>query len=379
MSRGNLTFGEFFAGGGLARSGLAPAFRCVFSNDIDPMKCGAYALNFPDDAIQPRDVWRLDADDLPHMDLAWASFPCQDVSFAGARRGLNAPRTGAFWGFWNLIETLANAGRAPATLALENVPGLLSTHRGRDFAGLIGVLADAGYRVGALVVDAALFTPQSRPRVFIIARKGGIPDGLDASAPDPLFHPPNLRAAVDALPHTSRLAWVWWKLPTPPARNTDLAAVVERNPPAGVWKSETDLARLLDQMAPLHRRRVEEAVAGGAFRVGAVYRRIRVEDGRRVQRAEVRYDGLAGCLRTPAGGSSRQFLLVSERGRLRLRCLLPREAARLMGCEESFRLPTRETAALKVLGDGVSPLVVRWLGDHLLARLASRGPMRRAA
>src|SRR5258706_228017 len=67
----------------------------------------------------------------------------------------------------------------------------------------------------------------------------------------------------------------------------------------------------------------------GGRAVGAVYRRMRVEAGRRVQGAEARFDGLAGCLRTPRGGSSRQVIVVVEAGRVRTRLLTSREAARL--------------------------------------------------
>ena len=88
---------------------------------------------------------------------------------------------------------------------------------------------------------------------------------------------------------------------------------------------------------------------------------------------------MAGCLRTPAGGSSKQLLLVTEKGRARLRPLLAREAARLMGCGETYILPDSETAGLKVLGDGVSVLVVHWLGRHLLAPLCSGRARARAA
>lgn len=378
MHTGPPAFLEFFAGGGMARSGLSTMFDCAFVNDIDPMKCETYARNFPDDPIVQGDIWNIDAAKVPTADLAWASFPCQDLSLAGARRGLNAPRSGAFWGFWNVIEALDSQDRAPRTLALENVAGLLSSHGGRDFTTLITTLADAGYRVGAMMIDAALFSPQSRQRLFIIAHKGRIPDGLIADTLDPNFHPPLLRAAVDALAPEARMAWTWWRLPSPPRRNVDLTALLEKSPPDNVWRSDAAMDHLLAQMAPLHRARFEAALADRAWKAGAVFRRIRLENGKKIQRAEVRYDGLAGCLRTPAGGSSKQLLVVTENGRARLRPLMAREAARLMGCCEDYVLPPSETAALKVLGDGVSVPVVRWLGQHLLAPLAS-GESRAAA
>jgi DNA (cytosine-5)-methyltransferase 1 len=369
-------FLEFFAGGGMARQGLSGLFDCAFANDFDPMKCAAYRLNYPGDPIDEGDIWDLDASKLPETSLAWASFPCQDLSLAGERRGLNAPRSGAFWGFWNVIETLGP--RAPRTLAIENVAGLLSSHGGRDFTALITQLADAGYRVGAMLIDAALFSPQSRQRLFIVAHKGKLPSGLVADQPDAVYHPALLCSAVDALPDQTRMAWVWWRLPYPPKRNSDLAALLERNPPEAAWRSDAAAQKLIAQMAPLHRQRVEAALAESRWRAGAVFRRIREENGQRIQRAEIRYDGMAGCLRTPAGGSSKQLLLITENGRARLRPLLAREAARLMGCEDSYRLPDKETAALKVLGDGVSVPAVRWLGQHLLSPLVS-GVSERAA
>lgn len=363
----------------MARQGLNGSFDCLFSNDIDDMKCRTYRRNFVGESLNEGDVWNLDAAALPAASLAWASFPCQDLSLAGARRGLNAPRSGAFWGFWNIIEALDGYGRAPPTLALENVPGLLSSHHGRDFAALIANLAEAGYRVGAMMIDAALFSPQSRQRLFIVAHKGRIPDGMQVETPDPLFHPAPLREAVAALPAESRLAWVWWRLPHPPKRNVDLAAVLERDPPADVWRPQAAMKKLVAMMSSLHRQRFEAALADKTWQAGAVYRRIRWEDGKKVQRAEVRYDGLAGCLRTPAGGSSKQLLLVTENGQARLRPLLAVEAARLMGCDDGYLLPDSETAALKVLGDGVSVPAVRWLGRNLLAQLCAPAAGRKVA
>ncbi len=85
--------------------------------------------------------------------------------------------------------------------------------------------------------------------------------------------------------------------------------------------------------------------------------------------AEARFDGLAGCLRTPAGGSSRQFLIEVDGEATRTRFLSPREAARLMGLPDTFRLPARATDALHLIGDGVAPPVVRFLSEHLLLPL----------
>lgn len=361
------TFYEFFAGGGMARLGLGRAWTCAFANDFDPVKAATYRANFADaDAhFREGDVWALSPEDLPgRADLAWASSPCQDFSLAGARAGLSGGRSSAFFGFWRLIEALDDAGRAPRIIVIENVVGLLTSHGGADFAALGAALAARGYRFGALEIDAATMLPQSRPRVFVVAARE-VPAGLTGDSP---FHTRPVRAAQAALPPEVAARWVWWRLAAPPLRNADLAAVLE--PDAAVrWHTGAQTARLLELMGPLHRARLD-AVNGRA--VGAVFRRTRQEDGRRVQRAEVRFDGLAGCLRTPRGGSSRQAIVVVEEGRVRSRLLSSREAARLMGLPDSYALPRTTTNALHVAGDGVAAPVVRWLAQGLLEPLLDR-------
>ena len=101
-------FYEFFAGGGMARTGLAQGWRCLFANDVDEKKAAAYQANFSDASeLTVCDVALLRVDDLPGVaDLAWASFPCQDLSLAGQRGGLDAERSGAFWPFWRLMMRL---------------------------------------------------------------------------------------------------------------------------------------------------------------------------------------------------------------------------------------------------------------------------------
>lgn len=369
---------EFFAGGGLARLGLDPDFACVFANDIAPAKAAAYRNAFPGEDMRQGDIWALGTGDLPgQAALAWASFPCQDLSLAGARRGLAAPRSGAFWGFHRLIEKLADDGRAPDVLALENVAGLLSSHGGADFAALVSALDGLGYRVGALEIDAALFTPQSRPRLFIVAAKHA-PANLTLSGPAEPFHSQALRGAVARLPDSVRKHFVWWRLDAPPKRNTRLADLLEDDD-AVRWSSEEQTARLLAQMSPLQRARVDALQTSGRREVGAVFRRIRVEHGERVQRAEARFDGLAGCLRTPAGGSSRQILLFVEGETIRSRLVSPREAARLMGAPDHYPLPSGQTAALHLLGDAVCVPAVAWLSQRLLAPLAGVSAARKSA
>jgi DNA (cytosine-5)-methyltransferase 1 len=365
---------EFFAGGGLAGIGLSAGgrgFQTAFANDLSPAKARAFRTNHPDIALHEGDVWDLGVDSLPGApDLCWASSPCQDVSLAGARGGLQARRSGAFWGFWRLMQGLDAEGRGPQIVVIENVVGLLSSGEGRDFAAVCGAMVEAGYRVGALEVDAAAWLPQSRPRLFIVGMRGVA--GPQASGPVAPFHSRRLLAAHERLPEAVRANWAWWRLAEPPRRNTDLAGMLE--PDTAVdWFDTAETNALLALTAPLHRRKLDEAIASGERRVAAAFRRVRVEAGRKIQRLEVRLDGLAGCLRTPSGGSSRQYVLVSEGGRIRARRMTGREAARLMGVPDDYVLPSSESASLTLMGDAVATPVVRALSEQLfLPALASR-------
>ena len=99
------------------------------------------------------------------------------------------------------------------------------------------------------------------------------------------------------------------------------------------------------------------------------YRRTR--NGKQV--LELRFDDISGCLRTAEGGSSRQFLLLHEAGRWTARLITPREAARLMGATERYRLSTSYNESYNAMGDAVAVPVVKYLADHLLVPLAKNG------
>jgi len=218
-------------------------------------------------------------------------------------------------------------------------------------------------------MDAAHWLPQSRPRLFVVATRDE--GGPAASGPCGPFHSRGVVAAWERLSEPARASWRWWRLPTPSLRNTDLAAVLETDLDAG-WFDAARTQRLLDLMAPLHRARLDGLLATGERRVGAAYRRVRREAGVRTQRLEARFDGLAGCLRTPAGGSSRQFVIVVENGEVRARLLTAREALRLMGVPDAYAVPGSTGGALKLAGDGVAVPVVRALSDGLLLPLLGR-------
>jgi len=373
---------EFFAGGGMLRAGLGDGWRCVFANDIDPQKAVAYRANWGGDELVVGDIGKVTSADLPgQADLMWGSFPCQDLSLAGAGAGLGGARSGTFHAFWALARELVSEGRGPKIVAIENVCGALTSRGGRDFEILCRTWDEAGYAVGALVINADRFVPQSRPRLFVIGVRGDVPidPELLTSGPEGPFHPDNLRRAIGKLPEDLRRRMLWWRLPEPVEPVTGLAAVTETDGPHLKWHTAAQTARLLALMSPVNRAKVEAARAAGGWQVGALYRRTRRDaEGRKVQRAEVRFD-MAGCLRTPGGGSSRQTLVVIEAGHVRSRLMTARETARLMGLSDDYRLPGSYSAACKLTGDGVAAPVVGHLARWLFEPLARTGEAARAA
>jgi DNA (cytosine-5)-methyltransferase 1 len=377
MSDQKPSFLEFFAGGGMARAGLGSAWRCVFANDFDATKVETYQANWGKGDIVHEDVGKLALADLPPgaPDLAWASFPCQDLSLAGDYRGLGRERddvltrSGTFWPFWKLMRGLVQAGRPPRTIVLENVYGALTSHAGKDFAAIGAALSGSDYRFGAAVINASDFLPQSRPRVFFIALREGetLPAGLTLDVPNMRWTPPALVQAHAGLPETAKKRWVWWNIPTPARRNTTFADLIEERPTGVEWHTAAETKYLLGLMSEVNLAKVAEAKKAGRQIVGGVYRRTRPdESGFKVQRAEVRFDDIAGCLRTPAGGSSRQSILIVNGKKVRSRLLSPREAARLMGLPDEYKLPPRYNDAYHVCGDGVCVPVVRHIAEHIL-------------
>jgi site-specific DNA-cytosine methylase len=121
-----LTFYEFFAGAGMTRLALGDGWRCLFANGIDPVKGTAYAANFAPDHLRVCDVAALTVDDLPReaVDPCWMSPPCVGRSEAGDKAGFDEEESRAFWPAWELVEALVAAGRAPKTIAFENVVGI---------------------------------------------------------------------------------------------------------------------------------------------------------------------------------------------------------------------------------------------------------------
>jgi DNA (cytosine-5)-methyltransferase 1 len=385
MSGSTFSFFEFFAGGGMARAGLGEGWNCAFSNDFDHKKARIYVENWGGDALLCGDVGKINISDLPGIpNLVWASFPCQDLSLAGGGAGLHGDRSGTFWPFWRLMDNLVKDGRGPDIIALENVCGTLASHGGKDFAAICNTFVNSGYRFGAVVIDAALFVPHSRPRLFVIGVRNGVilPKNLICDGASAHWHPKALRNAYDGLPSTSKDQWLWWRLMPPALSNMRFADLIEDNPQSVSWHSPEQTTKLLSMMSIVNLAKVNHAKRSGRKMVGTVYKRTRFDDiGNKVQRAEVRFDDIAGCLRTPAGGSSRQLILVVDGTDVKSRLISSRETARLMGLPDTYVLPDNYNEAYHLTGDGVVVPVVQYLTKQLFepVLLASTKKLKAAA
>jgi DNA (cytosine-5)-methyltransferase 1 len=365
------TFAEFFAGIGLMRTGLE---RCgwsiSFANDIDPLKYEMYKGNFGEDGsiFVLDDIHKISEKSVPSVTLATASFPCNDLSLAGSRSGLHGKQSSAFWGFVQILSEMGE--RRPPILLIENVVGFLTSKHGKDLEDALTALNKLGYRVDALILDAANFVPQSRQRLFII----GMRERGDSIEPLNInesyqFYESNVRpkALADFILLHPNIRWRLRKLPNQPARRINFEdIIVDIDEESEEWWSASRVDYLLNQMSPKHRKKVQQMMSNAYYTYGTIFRRVR--KGKSM--AELRTDGVAGCLRTPRGGSGRQILLKAGDGTCFARLLNPRECARLMGADD-YEVEVPLNQALFGFGDAVCVPVIEWLASYYLNPLVN--------
>lgn len=356
------TFAEFFAGIGLMRMGLElGGWQILFANDIDEQKKAMYSANFPNAErhFLLADIHKIPATKIPTVALATASFPCNDLSLAGAREGLDGENSSAFWGFINIIRNMK--GRRPPLLLIENVTGFLTSNEGRDFEDAMLALNDLGYAVDPIILDASRFVPQSRQRLFVVCVKQN-PTAAEEIHEHFFQSRTRPKALADFIFSHPDINWRIRRLPEPPIGQKKLDDVLEALPKdAEEWWSADRTLYLLNQMSPKHRAIADKMIAGRNSSYGTVFRRVRNERSM----AELRTDGIAGCLRTPRGGSGRQILFKAGKGEYHVRLLTPRECARLMGADD-FKIKATTNQALFGFGDAVCVPAVRWITENYL-------------
>lgn len=344
---------EFFAGIGLVRMALERSgWEVAFANDISPTKFEMYRENFGEKDFAVADIRTLRGDMLPDVTLATASFPCIDLSLAGNRKGLNGKHSSAYWEFYRIIEEMGP--RRPKLILIENVVGLLSSNRGQDLRSILASLATLGYGYDLLIVNAAHFAPQSRPRLFVIASIWTHERNISKLP----IHEARPRQILEFIHSNRNLRWSHIPIPPFPWRKEELADVVEcEDFSSSVWWDASRQNHLYRQMSEPHKRRLQELTSSRNFRFATVYKRVRLTGCM----AELRTDGVAGCLRTPVGGSSKQFLIQAGRGNWKVRNLTAREYARLQGVPDSYVINCKYNQALHGFGDAVCVPAVEWI------------------
>lgn len=360
---------EYFAGIGLVRMGLEVCgWKVAYANDIAIKKHEMYKAFFPDDQhYVVKDIFNVDGSTVPFTTLATCSFPCIDLSLAGNMNGLvNGKHSSAFWGFINVLKTQGEL--APPVVMVENVPGWLHSNKGADFRVTVQALNDLGYACDVFTVDALRFTPQSRLRVFLIGTKAKIDtDPMTIMSRSKALLPDTMRKSILT---NIDLKWYYNDIPEPPPlmKNglSEIVEDLEDNDKRWWLKEEVD--RHLAMMDKPHYERVMELSKSDKYAYRTFYRRRR--EG--FQRAEVRKDDLAGCLRTAVGGSGKQFLIKAGNSSVQMRAMTPREYARLQGVPDSYPITVNGVQALTGFGDAVCVPVITWIGKNVLNPLVEK-------
>jgi len=377
---GNIKFAEFFSGIGLVRVGLERAsssFSCVFANDLDEKKRKMYAHHFrcSIDEVNGEDVHLLESSKIGSIDLATASFPCTDLSLAGSRGGVHQGESSAFWGFHRVLNDMGE--QKPTVVLLENVVGLLSSNGGKDFEDVLVSMNQLGYLVDPIVLDARWFVPQSRQRMFVVCvLKEQVTNETQVPNVESRIRPAKLLSFVQA--RANCIEWYLNEYPEPPKRSRRSLEDIILDPPelSEDWWSEDRVDYLLNQMFPRHLEWIDENIDDPEYHYATAFRRVRPQgDGTKRSMAELRTDGVAGCLRTPKGGSGRQILVRAGLGSVRARLLSPAECASLMGAR-GFRVSGTQNQALFGFGDAVCVDAVSWIAKNAILPLLDKASTR---
>lgn len=354
---------EFFAGIGLVRLAFERQGWVVsFANDIDHAKAAMYRHNWPeDDTLVVDDIHKLAADDIPKCDVFTASFPCNDLSIAGRWEGLSGKESSAFWGLIRILQE--SPMHRPKLILLENVLGFLMSRQGQDLEEALLALNSIGYAVDAIVLNARHWTPQSRPRLFVVA-KYGVDGNQQTFGIECDCRPQKL--AQFMLTHPD-INWDVRRLPPLPSYFPMLEEIVEDLPDADEhWWNRERTEYFMTQLSSKHRGDADRMIAANRVSYATAFRRVR--KGKSM--AELRTDGIAGCLRTPRGGSGRQILFKAGFGRYQVRLLTARECARLQGVPDSYKINVPLNQALFGFGDAVCVPAVEWIvANYLNAEL----------
>lgn len=336
-SNASFSFIDLFAGiGGLRRAMEGAGGRCVFTSEWDRFAQQTYHANFPDNRPIAGDIREVDPQDIPDHDVLVAGFPCQPFSIAGVSKKNALGRAHGFLDetqgtlFFDVLRILMH--HRPAAFMLENVKNLKSHDKGRTFEVIRRALTEElGYTLHTQIIDAANFVPQHRERIVMV----GFREATDFSFEE--LHLPGRegRGMRDILhPENGTEAPEGHYTVGPDAKVSDKYTLTDK-----LWT-------YLQDYAAKHRAK------GNGFGFGLV-------DG----------DSIARTLSARYYKDGSEILVSRGEGR-NPRRLTPRECARLMGFDDSFRIPVSDTQAYKQFGNSVAvPVfaeVARLMQPHVL-------------
>ena len=307
------TFIDLFAGiGGIRRAYQIEGGKCVFSSEIDKFACKTYEANWGE--YPSGDITKIEAKDIPKFDILLAGFPCQAFSIAGKRKGFDDTRGTMFFEVERILEY-----HQPKCFMLENVKGLINHDKGNTFRIMRDILENKlGYKIYYKVLNAKDFgVPQNRERIIIVGFKN---HNID------------------------------FKFPEPTGEKTRLGDILERNPDPKYTIS--------DKIWASHQRRKEMHKAkGNGF-------------GYSLFNEESVYTSTISA-RYYKDGSE----ILVEQNNKNPRRLTPREAARLQGFPDDFKLPCSDMQMWKQFGNSVPTKMIHAVAKNVIKALKEQNEL----
>ncbi len=324
-STAKFRFIDLFAGiGGIRRAFEHIGGECVFTSEWDDYAQRTYVENYSGDKHALNgDITGIEAANIPDHELLLAGFPCQPFSIAGVSKKNSLGRSHGFADetqgtlFFDVARIIDE--KRPKAFLLENVKNLTSHDKGRTFDVIQRTLKDElGYHIHCRVIDGAHFTPQHRERILIAGFSEPVAFDWDA-----LPLPTKGHRKLGEILHKTDGTEPY--LPWDENRFFDHASRQVQSK----YTLTTKLWQYLQQYAAKHREK------GNGFGFGLV----NADSVTRTLSARYYKDG--------------SEILVAQGSRLNPRRLTPRECARLMGFDDSFRIPVSDTRAYKQFGNSV--------------------------
>lgn len=314
-----LRIADLFAGIGGIRMGMEQALgesaKTVYTSEWNKYSVQTYEANWHDAFEIDGDITKVQASDIPDIDLLLAGFPCQPFSLAGVSKKNSLGRPTGFEDktqgtlFFDVARILKE--KQPRAFLLENVKNLLSHDKGRTFNTIYTVLTeDLGYHVTYQVIDAQGWVPQHRERTYIVGFKDENDFSFDAITPTGHGNVGSILLPEDEVPEKYTLSDKLW--------------------------------------AYLQNYKAKHEAAGNGFGYGMVTPE---SDHTRTLSARYHKDGSEILVHQGEGRNPRR--------------LTPRECARIMGYPDDFQIVVSDTQAYRQFGNSVAVPVIKAIGDAM--------------